>query len=63
MTLRKILESELGPLTDAEFEELTDLVTTDIKVNNFALKKRTSLGYVIQVAEITLNLLRRTQVA
>jgi hypothetical protein len=61
--LRKILERTTGPLTDAEFAEVLDLTTTDIMINRVGHKRRTSLRYVVRVAEICLSILRRCEVA
>jgi len=61
--LRKIIEQTTGPLTNTQFAELLDLVTTDIRVNNIAWRKRTSLAEVIQIAEITFRMLQRCRVA
>lgn len=48
--LRKILESKLGPLTNAQFAEIMDLATTDIRVNRVAFKRRANLHDVIEIA-------------
>ena len=61
--LRKILEHTLGLLTDAEFAEVLDLVTVDIKVNRYGYSERTSLREVVRVAEICLGVMRRREVA
>ena len=61
--LRKIFESTLGTLTDAEFTEALDLVTSDIMINRVGYKRRTSLGYVARVADICLGVMRRGEVA
>jgi len=50
--LRKIIESKLGPMTDAEFAEIMDLATADIKINRIHFGKRTSLS---EAAEIVLR--------
>ena len=49
--LRKILEFDLGPITDSEFREVLDLATSDIKTNRVDLGKRTSLPEVVEIAE------------
>ncbi len=61
--LRTILESNLGPLTNSEFAELMDLITTDIKTNRVDFGKRTSLRDAVQIAEISFKVLRRGKVA
>lgn len=48
--LRKILESRTGPLTTAQFAEVMDLATTDIKTNRVGFGKRTSLGEAVEIA-------------
>ncbi|HBV87007.1 MAG TPA: hypothetical protein DEF42_10235 [Desulfosporosinus sp.] len=48
--LRKILESKKGPLTDAQFAEIMDLATTDIKINRVNFGKRTSLSEAVEIA-------------
>ena len=57
--LRTILESRTGPLTNSQFAELMDLTTTDIRVNGIGFGRMTSLGNVIQVAEISFRVLSR----
>lgn len=50
--LSKILESELGPMTDSELREVLDLATSDIKTNRIDFGKRTSLPEMLEIAEI-----------
>ena len=57
--LRTILERTTGPLTNAQFAELMDLTTTDIRVNGIGFGRMTSLGNVLQVAEISFRVLSR----
>jgi len=57
--LRNILESSVGPLTNAQFAEVMDLTTTDIRVNGIGFGRMTSMAGVIQVAEISFRLLSR----
>lgn len=61
--LRSILERTTGPLTDAGFSEVLDLTTTDIMINRVGHKRRTSIRYVVRVAEICLGVMRRWEVA
>lgn len=61
--LRKILESDLGPMTNSEFKEVLDLTTTDIKTNRVDFDKRTSLADVVEIAGSCFKLLRRGKVA
>ncbi|MCO1599785.1 hypothetical protein [Desulfosporosinus nitroreducens] len=52
--LRKILETKLGPMTNAEFAEVMDLTETDIRINRLVPikvgRKRTSLGKLVEIA-------------
>ncbi len=50
--LRKILELDLGPMTDSELREVLDLATSDIKTNRVDFAKRTSLPKVLEIAEL-----------
>ena len=61
--LRNILESKLGPLSDSQLRELMDLVTTDIRTNNIAWNKRTTLADLIDISRITFKMLQRCRVA
>lgn len=61
--LRKILESNLGPMTNTEFEEVLDLVTVDIKINRVNFGKRTSLSYAVEIARSCFIVLSREEVA
>lgn len=57
----KPLEDLLGSVTDSELKEALDLATTDIKVNRIGFKRRTSLRTVVEIAVISLSMLRRTE--
>ena len=57
--LRKILELDLDSMTDSEFREILDLVTSDIKTNRVNFGKRTSLSDVVEIAEICFGALQR----
>jgi hypothetical protein len=61
--LRKILESELGPLTNSELKEILDLATTDINSNRVSFGKRTSLHDAVEIARCCSLVLRRGKVA
>ena len=61
--LRKILESDLGPMTDSEFCQVLDLATTDIKTNRVDFGKRTSLHDAVEIAGSCFKLLQRGKVA
>lgn len=57
--LRDILEASIGPMTTAQFAELMDLTTTDIRVNGIGFGRRTNLAGVVRVAEISFRILQR----
>ena len=57
--LRTILESRTGPLTNTQFSELMDLTTCDIRINGIGFGRLTSLGNMLQVAEISFRVLSR----
>lgn len=61
--LRKILESNLGPMTNSEFKEVLDLATTDIKTNRVSFGKRTSLHDAAEIAKNCFVALSRGKVA
>lgn len=48
--LRKTLESITGPMTNSQFAEVMDLVTTDVKINHIAFGKRTSFKDTVEIA-------------
>lgn len=50
--LRKILELDLGPITESELREVLDLATSDIKINRVDFSKRTSLPKFVEIAEL-----------
>lgn len=50
--LRKILELDLGPMTNSEFHEVLDLSTSDIKTNRVDFGKRTSFLKVVEIAKL-----------
>jgi hypothetical protein len=51
-TLRQLLESHTGKLTDEAFRTVCNMVTKDIKANKLLFSRRTSLSYVVDVAAI-----------
>jgi len=57
--LRKILELDLGPMTDSDFREVLDLATSDIKTNRVDFGKGTSLCEVVEIAESCFRALQR----
>ena len=61
--LSKILELDLGPMTDSEFREVLDLATTDIKTNRVDFGKRTSLPEVVEIAGICFRAHQRGKAA
>ena len=56
---RKILKSDLDLMTDSEFREVLDLVTSDIKTNRIDFGKRTSLPEVVEIAESCFRAIQR----
>lgn len=56
---RKILKLDLDPITDYEFREVLDLVTSDIKTNRIDFGKRTSLPEVVEIAESCIRAIQR----
>ncbi|HZK53236.1 MAG TPA: hypothetical protein VFC84_03410 [Desulfosporosinus sp.] len=50
--LRKILELDLGPMTDSEFREVLDLAASDIKANRVDFCKKTNLSEVVEIAKL-----------
>ena len=57
--LRKILELDLGPMTESEFREVLDLATSDIKINRIDFRKRTSLSEVVEITELCFRVHQR----
>lgn len=61
MVLQKLLESCVGPMTQSEIKETLDLVTSDIKINRIGFKRRTSLRDTVEIALMSLRILKRTE--
>jgi hypothetical protein len=57
--MRKLLEARVGQLSDTEFRRVMDMATCDIKFNKILFGSRTSLNYVLDIAAITVNVIRR----
>lgn len=57
--IRKLLEDNGIVSTDAEFKELMDVITQDIKVNKIRFGKKTSFYEVLEISLRTINTLRR----
>lgn len=57
--LRTMLERRVGHLSNAEFEIIMEIVTDDIKFNRVSFKKRTSLEYVLDIAERSTSIFKR----
>lgn len=57
--LRDNLELIIGPINNAQFAEVMDLTTTDIKTNRVNFGKRTSINDVVEIAKISFNALSR----
>jgi len=50
--LRKILELDLGTMTDSQFREVIELATSDIKANRVDFGKNTNLSEVVEIAKL-----------
>jgi len=61
--LRKILELNLGPMTDSEVREVLELATSDIKINRVDFGKRTSLPEVVEITELCFRVHQRGRAA
>jgi len=61
--LREIIESARKTLTEKQFAELMDLVTTDVRVNRIAFGKRTSLKDAVEIAASCYEAMGRGQAA
>lgn len=61
--LRKILESIVGPMSDAEFRDTLDLATDDIRVNRVGFNQRTSLLIMVGIAISCYHLVQRIKKA
>jgi hypothetical protein len=48
--IRKLLESKIGHVSNAEFEIICEIVTDDLKFNRLGFGKYTNLNYVIDIA-------------
>lgn len=57
--LRKKLEAITGPMTRAEFRELAEAVTDDIKANRIKYSKLTTISDIADIARIYLQARRR----
>lgn len=61
--LRKIIESKLGPMTNAQFAQVMDLATTDIKINRIDFGRKTGLLDAVEIADRCFVALGRGKVA
>lgn len=61
--LRKLIESRVGPMFKAQFAEVLDLATTDIKGNRISFNKQTSLSDVVEIARRCFAAMGRGNVA
>jgi hypothetical protein len=61
--LRKMLESVVGPKSEAEYRQVLDLATSDIKTNRIAFGKRTSLHDAVEIAVSCFVAMSRGKVA
>lgn len=57
--LKQMLEGRVGHLSNDEFKEVMDIVTSDIKFNRINFDKRTNKIELIEIVERSLHTLRR----
>lgn len=57
--LRQSLEKRGIYLTDEEFAIVMEITTDDIKFNRISFGKRTSLNYVLDIAERSANVFKK----
>ncbi len=57
--MRELLEQRIGQVTDEEFGRILDMTTSDIRYNRIEFLEKTTLEDVLNIAEISLNILRR----
>ncbi|AJA42501.1 hypothetical protein phiCT453A_11 (endogenous virus) [Clostridium phage phiCT453A] len=59
--IKQMLERRVGHLSNDEFKEVMDIVTDDIKFNRINFSKRTNKIELIEIAERSLQALRRME--
>lgn len=57
--LRKLVEQDVGPLSDTEFKAALAMATIDIKCKRIEWMQRTNLKEVIKIASQSVTALRR----
>jgi hypothetical protein len=57
--IRKLLESKVGNLSNAEFAVVMEIVTDDLKFNRVSFGKCTSLKYVLDIAVRTTSVFKK----
>lgn len=57
--IKTMLERRIGHLSNAEFAVIMQITDDDIKFNRVSFGKCTSLDYVLNIAERSVNVLRR----
>lgn len=57
--IKALLENKVGPISNAEFAVICEMVTDDIKFNRISFKKSTSLNYVLEIAIKSAAIFRR----
>jgi len=61
--LRKTLESYTGPLSNSEFDEIMDLVRTDVRINRVPFEPRVTTKEAVDIALGCFIALQRGNVA
>lgn len=61
--IRNILEATLGPMTDTDFKQVLDLVTSDILVNRVSFSHQTTLSVVLAISLSCYSLVQRIKKA
>lgn len=57
--LKQALERRVGHLSDSEFAAIMQITEDDIKFNRVGFKKRTSIEYVLDIAERSASVFKR----
>lgn len=58
--LRDLLEKRVGQLSNAEFRAIMQITEDDIKFNRINFKKLTSLDYLLDIAERSTSVFKRS---
>jgi hypothetical protein len=57
--IRKKLEKNVGPVTDAEWKRACMIATYDIRANRMVFQQKTSHQYLGEILVTAINLIRR----